>query len=152
MEERTNTDEIIDVILNNFYSDIRNGTNSSNTGGGGSLYTILIDGFTNVLQNEQDRILNDLENTIIEFVSQQSLNESTTEHNNNTDVEPLDLPFNIYKDVEEKFNTSCSICLEDFEDESKVVVLSCKHIYHKKCIKEWTKIKRNCPLCKVSIV
>lgn len=49
--------------------------------------------------------------------------------------------FNIFKD-------SCTICREDFKEGVKVVVLSCKHIFHFDCVKDYlTKSNIKCPNC-----
>lgn len=42
---------------------------------------------------------------------------------------------------------NCSICLEIF-GEDEIVKLECTHIFHEKCLEEWLKIQKNCPLCK----
>lgn len=41
----------------------------------------------------------------------------------------------------------CSICLLDFEENQEISISECKHIFHEKCIDNWLKIKRKCPLC-----
>ena len=51
---------------------------------------------------------------------------------------------------------NCTICLEDFELNSKLSVLNCDHIYHQKCINEWIGIKNDiynvkCPNCNSNI-
>lgn len=50
---------------------------------------------------------------------------------------------------------ACSICLDEFYDDSKVSVLHCnnhRHIFHTKCIAEWTALgKTMCPLCRTPI-
>ena len=51
---------------------------------------------------------------------------------------------------------SCSICLDLLNKESdQIVVTSCRHIFHKKCLIKWFKsdIKNNnsftsCPICR----
>eukprot|EP00563_Minutocellus_polymorphus_P005920 CAMPEP_0181028236 /NCGR_PEP_ID=MMETSP1070-20121207/4567_1 /TAXON_ID=265543 /ORGANISM="Minutocellus polymorphus, Strain NH13" /LENGTH=632 /DNA_ID=CAMNT_0023105485 /DNA_START=114 /DNA_END=2012 /DNA_ORIENTATION=+ len=48
-------------------------------------------------------------------------------------------------DYEEDF--TCTICIMDVEDGDKVGALSCHHIFHVQCLKEWIKRKNVCPLC-----
>lgn len=52
--------------------------------------------------------------------------------------------------------TECSICLIEFEIGEKVSLLHCKHLYHKKCIKQWLKKPSTepftCPLCRKKIL
>ena len=47
---------------------------------------------------------------------------------------------------------NCSICLGDFESEEEIVVLSCKHEFHKTCAQQWFRenIGKNqtCPNCR----
>lgn len=50
--------------------------------------------------------------------------------------------------------TSCSICLDEFEDGEAVrQILPCGHLFHADCIRPWlTQRSGNCPLCKVSVL
>ena len=36
----------------------------------------------------------------------------------------------------------CSICLDEMQQDSKVVQLSCGHVFHKACVKKWLLTKR----------
>jgi len=47
-------------------------------------------------------------------------------------------------------NLCCTICLISLENYVDVPIskLKCNHIFHKKCIKEWYKNNRNCPICR----
>lgn len=49
--------------------------------------------------------------------------------------------------------SKCSICLEKFiPHESQLLVLKCKHIYHKNCLSNWLiNFRRSCPLCNNTI-
>ncbi|KAI3882235.1 hypothetical protein MKX03_009555 [Papaver bracteatum] len=44
----------------------------------------------------------------------------------------------------------CSVCLQDIDvGDENVTVLNCiSHIFHKKCMQEWSRRKPNCPLCR----
>ena len=48
---------------------------------------------------------------------------------------------------------ACAICLVEFEEHHVVTPLSCdiKHYFHHECIKNWMKVKNECPLCKAKI-
>ncbi|KAG5439340.1 hypothetical protein PCK2_000838, partial [Pneumocystis canis] len=47
------------------------------------------------------------------------------------------------------YDDTCAICLEIFEGEDEVRVLTCGHIYHSSCIVPWFTTRRAmCPLCK----
>lgn len=41
----------------------------------------------------------------------------------------------------------CVICLETFDESDFLVMLPCKHAFHKQCIQEWFKFRFTCPLC-----
>jgi hypothetical protein len=45
----------------------------------------------------------------------------------------------------------CSICLEKFSVGNKISYLPCCHYFHSKCIKQWLKKSKTCPLCKFDI-
>jgi hypothetical protein len=55
-----------------------------------------------------------------------------------------------YSDQINEFGiVTCSICLDNFEG-SDVCVLTCKHIFHHNCIKDWLlkdSLKPKCPVC-----
>jgi hypothetical protein len=59
----------------------------------------------------------------------------------------------IVKDSE-KMNDKCSICIEDYRTNDKIVRLSCGHEFHKDCIHPWFRqqvegdIYTYCPMCK----
>jgi hypothetical protein len=41
---------------------------------------------------------------------------------------------------------TCPICIEEIREDSKE--LSCKHVFHTKCITEWLKKAHTCPTCR----
>lgn len=43
---------------------------------------------------------------------------------------------------------TCAICMEGFEEEQIIKKLYCSHIFHRKCLKEWMKRNKVCPLCR----
>jgi Ring finger domain len=43
---------------------------------------------------------------------------------------------------------SCVICLCLYEAEEEVKTLPCAHHYHRKCVDEWLRVDRSCPMCK----
>ena len=57
---------------------------------------------------------------------------------------------------EDKLLNECSICLEQYVKNEKVIELQCKHTYHEKCIKEWIDTNNasnnSCPICRESII
>ena len=58
----------------------------------------------------------------------------------------------IIKNYKFSFNQNfCSICLEKFLEKDYIIYLPCFHLYHKNCIFDWLKRKKNCPICKKKI-
>jgi len=45
----------------------------------------------------------------------------------------------------------CPICMENYEVGQEIVILSCMHFYHKKCITTWNNIRNECPQCRETI-
>lgn len=75
------------------------------------------------------------------------------------------------KSLYTNYEMGCSICLQDFQPESKVIITSCGHIYHYKCMKDFLNLIEkemiqkkheknernflnyfNCPNCKNNIL
>jgi len=49
-------------------------------------------------------------------------------------------------------NTSCPICLENFEEQAKINRLPCEHGFHVKCIGTWiADHSDSCPICRQSV-
>jgi len=49
-------------------------------------------------------------------------------------------------------NSTCSICIDDFEKDEMLRVLPCGHMYHTECILPWLTTRApNCPMCKDNI-
>lgn len=46
---------------------------------------------------------------------------------------------------------NCVICQENFKFLKRVIMLPCSHQYHSKCITEWLKHKKNCPICQKEV-
>ncbi len=51
--------------------------------------------------------------------------------------------------------TSCTVCLADFQQGCELRKLACEHIFHKECIDSWIKSKISevprCPICNVEL-
>ncbi|ESO03104.1 hypothetical protein HELRODRAFT_153611, partial [Helobdella robusta] len=48
-------------------------------------------------------------------------------------------------------NGQCLVCFEDFTENSVVTQLSCKHVFHYRCIATWLEMKSSCPLCRKDV-
>jgi len=44
--------------------------------------------------------------------------------------------------------TSCAICMADFEKKEELKSLQCSHHFHKECIDKWLGVATTCPVCK----
>jgi hypothetical protein len=44
-------------------------------------------------------------------------------------------------------DTSCAVCLEDFEENDEMRQLPCRHLFHRPCIDKWLQRNKVCPLC-----
>jgi len=44
--------------------------------------------------------------------------------------------------------TSCVVCMCDFETRQLLRVLPCSHEFHAKCVDKWLKTNRTCPICR----
>ncbi|XP_063705238.1 E3 ubiquitin-protein ligase TRAIP-like [Culicoides brevitarsis] len=45
-------------------------------------------------------------------------------------------------------SAACIICLVPYSEDLEIVSLSCHHCFHRNCIKEWLKIRSECPQCR----
>lgn len=49
--------------------------------------------------------------------------------------------------------TSCAICIEEYEEGDKLRELPCRHVFHTECIVPWlTERHTSCPLCKSEVL
>ena len=59
---------------------------------------------------------------------------------------------NNYYSFKDNNQLSCNICLEILEENSELINLNCKHIFHCVCIKNWlTKHSNKCPVCRKEV-
>jgi hypothetical protein len=42
----------------------------------------------------------------------------------------------------------CPICLDDYKIGEVLKIISCKHVFHRDCIKKWLQNNPVCPLCR----
>ncbi|KAI3873045.1 hypothetical protein MKX03_018666 [Papaver bracteatum] len=41
----------------------------------------------------------------------------------------------------------CVICCMEYKNRDMLTTLPCRHLYHSKCITQWLKLKKACPIC-----
>lgn len=63
------------------------------------------------------------------------------------------LPIALFKDAktenENDENSSlCTICQDEYSDDTEVLCLMCTHLFHKHCIYNWFKTSKYCPNCR----
>lgn len=53
-----------------------------------------------------------------------------------------------------KKSKECSICIDSFRRDSKIIPLPCdfRHYFHEKCITEWLRTHDVCPICRKQIL
>lgn len=57
----------------------------------------------------------------------------------------------ISDDVKKK-NSTCHICLEDFDKDSDIRFIQCNHLFHKDCIDKWISTESyKCPICRKEV-
>ena len=54
-------------------------------------------------------------------------------------------------DISNLLDEQCIICLEYFLKDEFITTLSCSHVFHSPCLKEWILRKTTCPLCRSNI-
>ena len=59
--------------------------------------------------------------------------------------------FKVYQYNNENLEKTCSICLGEFIIGKKLYHPALLSFFHVKCISDWLKKERNCPLCKIKI-
>ena len=60
--------------------------------------------------------------------------------------------FHVYQYNNDNITKTCSICLDEFIIGKKYITLPCFHFFHIKCISDWLKKDKCCPLCKTKII
>jgi hypothetical protein len=59
------------------------------------------------------------------------------------------LPTTVYEGQELPSNqTTCAVCMADFETSEELRSLHCTHHFHKECIDKWLGVATTCPVCK----
>jgi len=147
--ESINASEIFNNMNNNINNNINYGYNTITYYNYNPFLSILdnSDLFARIFMNS---IINNLEEQILEEVMENSLNESKS-------LEKTDDFINFEKQKYDSNNEfmkkhiDCSICLVEFSDDNDISITNCKHIFHNDCIVEWSKYKKDCPICRENL-
>jgi len=95
---------------------------------------------TNEISKVQD---NYYELSVLSFVRRISCNHFNRVNQNLFDK----LPKIKIEDISSLSHDECLICLNIFLKDDMITTLSCSHIFHSACLKEWMKYKSTCPSC-----
>lgn len=63
----------------------------------------------------------------------------------------LDIKSKKYENINNIDCKECSICYEEFNNDSLVSILNCNHFFHTECIKKWGNRNNTCPICREKI-
>lgn len=98
-----------------------------------------------------------ISNTIRIYVQNVLENNITTDdfwkpidiHISNEDFEKIIIHRRMSKKLRTELScdNTCTICLEDIRPNQITTIIGCKHVFHKKCAKEWFTKKCNKPVC-----
>ena len=102
------------------------------------LESIIYNNFQNIIDIDSPINLNIYEDVFNESLQTSNSLERTDEYVN----------FPTIKYDKTNVEKQCVICLIDFEENSEIVITECKHVFHADCIKEWTRYKKDCPVCR----
>jgi len=62
------------------------------------------------------------------------------------------LPTTVYEGQElPSDQTTCAVCMADFEISEDLRSLNCTHHFHKECIDKWLGVAKTCPVCKTEV-
>ena len=101
-----------------------------------------------------------------ENIVEEILNNNDDDNNNNNDYNNannsnLDRNLNLskfliisYKDMPNKNDhENCSICFDNYMDDSIILGTECIHFFHKDCMKKWlnASVRHTCPICRTDL-
>jgi hypothetical protein len=119
-----------------------------------SLSTLFLYGVSNLMQNA----IHELSENIVEEILN---NNDDDNNNNNDDNSNLDRNLNLskfliisYKDMPNKNDhENCSICFDNYMDDSIILGTECIHFFHKDCMKKWlnASVRHTCPICRTDL-
>jgi hypothetical protein len=100
--------------------------------------------------NEAANYMFDDDNTSYEQLTK--LDEDNFEKGNGfSELKLGKLRVELYRNLNPKNKETCSICMSEFNTREPIIKLSCTHIFHKDCIKEWLSRKKTCAVCKIEV-
>jgi len=61
------------------------------------------------------------------------------------------LVIRILTSIDEELNDYCSICLDKYVKDDRLILLSCNHYFHEDCLLPWIDHNNTCPHCRRNI-
>lgn len=107
------------------------------------------------INNEIGNLIGDIFDTFSTFLEDQINFVEDYSNLEDTKVVLTDEQFNTLNSVilnETDIKGDCPICMETMTLNDKLIILECKHVYHKNCIHEWlTKNSTKCCVCRKDV-
>lgn len=104
-----------------------------------ALSGIIISSLTNYINQNSVHIVNSIINIFNE----------TDENNEYNNVSSnFSMKYSQLEDYNKEKYKTCSICIDDYDNDSQITITHCDHSYHSNCIEEWIKVRKNCPVCR----
>jgi hypothetical protein len=111
------------------------------------------DTFLDIMDSHIDDILFNIQTYVNSVYEEELLTQVIDEsfHNQPSNFYRKDdyIPFSYKKYSDsDKIDKECSICLVEYESNDLVSITECGHLFHNKCIEEWSRYKQDCPVCR----
>jgi hypothetical protein len=89
-----------------------------------------------------------LYSSLMNLLSDSSLNIANDNSNNIVDISSVTIQKK-FSDIENPTHTSCSITLEQFNEDDEVIeIINCKHYFNCDALKTWLATNNVCPVCR----
>ena len=134
-------------IMNNFTDIINRNNNTDRPISGFSLQ------YQTVPLNSYSNMLNSFMGMNATSLNTQPLNEDVKMVLTESEISNLKkMKLKDVSGINHESEHKCTVCLENMSEEDEVILLDCKHFFHKKCIETWFKECSNkCPICMATV-
>lgn len=134
-------------VMNNFTNIINRNNNTDRPISGFSLQ------YQTVPLNSYSNILNNFMGINGTSLNTQPLNEDVKMVLTESEISNLKkMELKDVSGINHESEHKCTVCLENMNEEDEVILLDCKHFFHKKCIETWFKECSNkCPICMATV-
>ena len=134
-------------IMNNFTDIINRNNNTDRPISGFSLQ------YQTVPLNSYSNMLNSFMGMNGTSLNRQPLNEDVKMVLTESEISNLKkMKLKDISGINHESEHKCTVCLENMNEEDEVILLDCKHFFHRKCIETWFKECSNkCPICMATV-